>query len=91
MPFYLDQPQHEWPVWASEFLERLACICSLDGLRVRLLVGRGSPAAEIVRVATEQSTDLIVLAWRGRWAGKRAATLKAVVRQAPCPTVVVRV
>jgi nucleotide-binding universal stress UspA family protein len=90
-PLYLDQPQHEWPAWASEFLERIACVCSLSGLRVRLLLGHGNPAAEIVRVATEQSTDLIVLAWKGRWAGKRAAALKAVVRHAPCPTMIVRV
>jgi nucleotide-binding universal stress UspA family protein len=91
VPFYLDQPHHEWPAWASEFIERLACVCTLNSLRVRLLLGHGNPGAEIVRVATEQAADLIFLAWRGRWAGKRAATLKAVVRQAPCPTMIVRV
>lgn len=90
-PFYLDQPQHEWPAWASEFIERLASVCSLSGLRVSLVLGRGSPAAEIVRVAAERSTDLIILAWRGKWAGKHAATLKAVLREASCPTMVVRV
>jgi nucleotide-binding universal stress UspA family protein len=34
----------------------------LVGLRVRLLLGRGEPQAEILRVAREQSADLIVLA-----------------------------
>jgi nucleotide-binding universal stress UspA family protein len=90
-PLYLDQPQHEWPAWASEFIERLACVCPLVGLRVRLLLGRGNPATEILRVAREESADLIVLAWKGSWAAERAATLKAVVREAPCPIMVVRI
>ena len=90
-PFYLDQPQHEWPAWAREFVHRLACLCPLDGLRVRLILAHGSPEAEIVRVAAEQSADLIVLAWRGEWGPGRAATLKAVLRRAPCPMMVVRV
>jgi nucleotide-binding universal stress UspA family protein len=90
-PFYLDQPQHEWPAWAHEFIERLACLCPLDGLRVRLILAHGRPEAEIVRAATEHSVDLIVLAWRGEWGPEHAETLKAVVREAPCPTMVARV
>jgi len=90
-PFYLDQPQHEWPAWAREFIDRLACLCPLDDLRVRLILAHGSPEAEIVRVAAEQSADLVVLAWRGEWGPEHAATLKAVLRRAPCPMMVVRV
>ena len=90
-PLYLDQPQHEWPAWSSEFIGRLACVCPLAGLRARLRLGRGDPAAEILRVAREESADLIVLAWKGDWAPGHAATLKAVVREAPCPTMVVRI
>ncbi|HZV02547.1 MAG TPA: universal stress protein, partial [Planctomycetota bacterium] len=26
-PFYVDQPQHEWPTWTREFLDRLCCGC----------------------------------------------------------------
>jgi nucleotide-binding universal stress UspA family protein len=89
-PIYLDQAQHEWPAWTGEFIERLACVCPLEGLRVRLKLGHGRPAAEILRVAREQAADLIVLAWKGRWAPQRAETLKAVVRGAPCPVMVVR-
>ena len=73
-------------------VHRAPCLRLLPrGLRVRLLLGRGRPAAEIVRVAREQSTDLIVLAWKGKWAGKHAATLKAVVREASCPTMVAHI
>lgn len=89
-PFYLDQPQHEWPAWAGEFIERLACICPLAGLRVRLLLGRGTPSSEILRVAREETADLIVLTWKGNWDPEHAETLKAVVRDAACPTMIVR-
>lgn len=89
-PAYLDQPQHEWPSWAEEFMERLACECPLAGLRVRILIGRGAPGAEISRVARERAADLIVLAWKGRWGPSRAETLKTILREAPCPVMAVR-
>ena len=90
-PVYMDQPQHEWPAWAAEFMQRLASICPLEDLRVRLLVRCGDPADETLRVAAEESADLIVLAWKGDWAPARAATFKAVLRDAPCPLMVMRV
>lgn len=89
-PRYVDQPQHEWPAWASEFMNRLACVCPLDHLHVRILLAHGNPAAEILRMSEKQSTDLIVLAWRGRWDAPRAATLKNILREAHCPIMVVR-
>jgi nucleotide-binding universal stress UspA family protein len=88
-PRYLDQPQHEWPAWTSEFVKRLACVCPLGHLHVRLLLAHGNPAAETLRLSKQQSTDLIVLAWRGIWEG-RAATLKNIIREAQCPIMVVR-
>ncbi len=89
-PVYLDQVQHSWPAWSEEFLHRLASICPLTDVRVRLLLGHGEPAAETVRVAKEESADLIVLAWEGRWEAPHAATLKAVLRDAQCPIMVTR-
>ena len=71
-PLYVDQPQHEWSAWAAEFIERLGCVCPLAGLRVRLMLGRGTPAAEILRVARAHVADLIVLAWKGGWGPERA-------------------
>ena len=73
-PRYIDQPQHEWPAWTNEFLKRLACVCPLGHLHVRIFLAHGNPAAEILRLSERQSTDLIVLAWRGRWEAPRAAT-----------------
>lgn len=89
-PRYVDQPQHEWPAWSSEFLNRLACICPLGHLHVRVSLAHGDPATEILRLSERQSTDLIVLAWRGRWEAPHAMVLKGILRDAHCPTMVVR-
>jgi nucleotide-binding universal stress UspA family protein len=89
-PRYLDQPQHEWPAWVGEFLERLACACPLEALKLRMFLVQGEPADEALRFAAEHATDLIVLAWRGRWEGKVAATVKDVLHRATCPVMVIR-
>jgi len=90
-PRYLDQPQHEWPAWSNEFVKRLACICPLDHLHVRLFLARGDPAEEILRLSEKQSTDLVVLAWKGIWEFPHAAILRGVLGLATCPIMVVRV
>jgi nucleotide-binding universal stress UspA family protein len=89
-PRYVDQPQHEWPAWSTEFLNRLACICALEHLHVRMFLAHGDTAAEILRLSERQSTDLIVLAWRGIWEAPHAAALKDILREAHCPIMVVR-
>src|SRR6516165_959790 len=89
-PRYVDQPQHEWPAWASEFVDRLACGCPLGQLHVRILLTHGNAATEILRLSEKQSTDLIVLAWRGIWEVPRAVTIKDILREARCPIMVVR-
>ena len=90
IPLYVDQPQHEWPHWSGELLERLVCLCPDVQLRAHLHVRGGEPGPAITRAAAEESADLIVLAWKGEWAGEHAKTLKSVVREAPCPTMIVR-
>lgn len=89
-PRYMDQPQHEWPAWAGEFLERVGCACPLGSLKVKMLVANGAPGDEVLRVARDHAIDLIVLAWRGAWDSGRATTIKAVVRRAGCPVMVIR-
>ena len=78
-------------VIAYQYDSEADAVADFDDLHARLLLAQGNPGAEILRVIAEQSTDLLVLGWQGRWAAKHAATLKAVVREAPCPTMVVRV
>ncbi|HEX7119367.1 MAG TPA: universal stress protein [Longimicrobiales bacterium] len=91
-PRYVDQPQHEWPSWATEFLERAGQMGGLpEDLTLRLQVATGDPGAEIVRTARERGTDLIVLAWHGHHEAARARTMKTVIHDAPCPVFVCRV
>lgn len=90
MPLYVDQPQHEWPSWTGELLERLASQCPQCEFRAHLHVRGGEAGPEIVRLAAEHTADLIVLAWKGDWSGAHSATLKTVIRDAPCPVMVVR-
>lgn len=89
-PRYVDQPQHEWPAWAGEFLERLTCMSGLDLGSLRLLVARGSPGFEIVRLAREHGIDLIVVAWKGRMEPNRAPTAKEILLHSPAPILVLR-
>lgn len=91
VPHYVDQPQHEWPAWAGEFVERLRSQCPIDLAKVRFLLGHGEPAAEILRVAEESSVDLIVLAWHGTLEAEHARIFKALLLRAPCPMMVLRV
>lgn len=91
-PRYLDQPQHEWPAWTREFLDRLRRLGRAPTeVRLRLFLARGEPGAEIVRFATERNSDLIVLGWHGHLEAERAATMKKVICDALCPVLVVRV
>lgn len=91
IPLYVDQPQHEWPSWSKELLERLACLCPGGQFRAQLYIRSGEPGPEIRRLAVEQSTDLIVLVWKGKWDGDRAKALKTILSEAPCPIMIIRV
>ncbi len=91
-PRYLDQPQHEWPAWTSEFLGRLYALGHPpESMSLHLSLAKGEPSDEIVRFASERGSDLIVLAWRGHFEAERAATVKAVIQAAPCPVFILRV
>jgi nucleotide-binding universal stress UspA family protein len=89
-PPYVDQPQHEWPAWSSEFVKRVACVCPLGHVHVRLTLAHGSPATQLLHLARAHSTDLMVLAWRGMWETPRAAIFKELIGEAHCPVMVVR-
>lgn len=91
VPHYVDQPQHEWPAWAGEFVERLRSQCPIDLAQVRFFLGHGEPATEILRIAEEQGVDLIVLAWHGTLEAEHARIFKTLLHRAPCPMMVLRV
>lgn len=88
-PRYIDQPQHEWPAWAKEFIERLRAVGGAKGgIKSRLAVAHGEAGAAIVEFARQ--SDLVVLAWRGALEPDRARTMRRVIRDTTCPVIVLR-
>lgn len=88
-PHYVDQPQHEWPAWGTEFLDRA---CSIGrphcDVKLRTVLCTEQIGAAIVRFASEDKSDLIALAWRMSLEPHRALTLRRIVQQASCPIVI---
>jgi nucleotide-binding universal stress UspA family protein len=91
-PRYVDQAQHEWPAWTRGLLRRACLSQDLDRkLKLRVALAVGEPGAEIVRFARDHRVDLIVLGWHGQIEPARAAVVKAVIRDAPSPLLLLRV
>jgi len=91
-PRYVDQPQHEWSAFSEEFLERfLGAIahCPPD-VPTRMFLGAGHPSAEILRYANELGSDLIVLVWHGDLADHHGEVFGLVLKDAPCPVLVLK-
>lgn len=92
LPQYVDQPQHEWPEWTREFLERLEIFSGVAAqVPARLFLARGEPGEEILRFAARQQADLVALAWSGGGRGGAAATAREVMARCGCPVLVLRV
>ena len=91
-PLYVDQPQHEWPAWTREFVTRFGTSLGARALpaTTHLFLRRGDPAAEILGLARERGSDVIVLEWRGRMDPAHASVVKGVLADAPCPVLLIR-
>jgi len=88
-PLYVDQPQHEWPAWAEEFMNRVVAGGALrSGVHIKLKVTGGQAGSEVGDVAREQGADLVVMAWHGHWDHEDCAT-RVVIRNASCPVMLV--
>jgi nucleotide-binding universal stress UspA family protein len=88
-PRYLDQPQHEWPVWAREFMDRIVALGGPPpAVRMRLFFACGEPADVIVEFAAEHHTDLVVIAWVAGWEPEQRTTMRKVIDQAPGPLLI---
>lgn len=78
---------------AERQLPKLAESEECTGLNVEEVIVHGDAAAEIVRVASEQEVDLIVISSHGRTGFGRiifGSTAESVVRHASCPVLVVK-
>lgn len=88
-PRYVDQPQHEWPAWAEEFVDRLRAVGGArEGVKIRLMVAQGDAGSAIVDFARQ--SDLVVLGWRGVLEADRARTMRRVIRDTMSPVIVFR-
>lgn len=88
-PRYVDQPQHEWPAWTQEFVDRLGAVGrARHGVAIRLAVARGEAGSAILDFARQ--SDLVVLGWRGALEPDRARTMRQVIRETNCPVIVFR-
>ncbi len=88
-PRYLDQPQHEWPTWAREFMDRFTALgAPQPTVRMRLFFACGEPADAIVEFVAEHHTDLVVIAWVTGWEPEQRTTMRKVIDQAPGPVMI---
>ena len=89
-PRYLDQPQHEWPAWTEEFMDRMLALgAPPSAVHFDLVVAGGQPGSEIADLARRRDVDLVVMAWNGKWNHTRHAATRAVIRACGCPVLLV--
>jgi nucleotide-binding universal stress UspA family protein len=91
-PQYIDQPQHEWPAFSQEFIERFmgAVGHCPRGVPTRFFLRVGDPGREILRAATDLDADLIALAWHGGCEGGHGVVFRRVLSDAGLPVLVLR-
>jgi nucleotide-binding universal stress UspA family protein len=92
VPYYMDQPQHEWPAWGQEFLDRALAIGKPPcDVKLRTVLCTEDIAQVIVDVAAQDQSDLIVLACRMSLEDGRICIIRQVVQKAPCPVLIIPV
>lgn len=88
-PRYIDQPQHEWPNWANQFMNRMLALgAPPSSVSFKLVVTGGQAGSEVAQVSRERNVELVVMAWHGRWDSPQSAT-KVVIRTAGCPVMLI--
>lgn len=78
---------------ASKQLKELAKQVATDRVRTEIVVQSGRPYSQIIDVAKEKKTDLIIIASHGHSSLAHVllgSTVERVVRQGPCPVLVIR-
>jgi nucleotide-binding universal stress UspA family protein len=93
-PVPMAEVFHELSAYARGELQKLAEHAGAKGVNARTLVVQGKPSLEIMRVAREETSDMIVLGTHGKGVLDQAlfgSTTERVVRKAPCPVLTVRV
>jgi nucleotide-binding universal stress UspA family protein len=92
-PVPVAEMYQEVSAYARSELEKLVAEATAQGVTAHQRVLQGKPSAEIVRLATEEAVDLIVLGTHGKDLLDQAifgSTMERVVRKAPCPVLTCR-
>jgi nucleotide-binding universal stress UspA family protein len=92
-PVPMAEVFQEMSGYARSELGKLAEEARQRQVEVRELVAQGKPSAEIIRVARDETIDLIVLGTHGKGVLDKAlfgSTTERVVRGAPCPVLTCR-
>jgi nucleotide-binding universal stress UspA family protein len=79
--------------WAEDALAERVKELAAQGIAARTVVKIGAAWNEIVRLATEEHADMIVMGTQGRTGLDRfllGSVAERVIRQAPCPVLTVR-
>ena len=88
IPAFTDQPQHERPAWAHEFLHRYLP-WGLGAVRLETRVGR---CGELIPAVAEQcGCDLIALGWSQELASGRAPVVRETLERSRHPVLLVPV
>lgn len=93
-PVPMAEVFNEISAYARKELGTLAAEVRARAVAVREIVVQGKPAAEILRVAREETFDMIILGTHGKGVLDQAlfgSTTERVVRKAPCPVLTCRV
>jgi universal stress protein A len=83
----------EQRVWVEQQLAERVEAATRRGLAARYLLRTGSAAEEVVRVATDEAADLVVVGTHGRTGVDRllvGSVAERIVRLAPCPVLTVK-
>jgi nucleotide-binding universal stress UspA family protein len=94
-PYYVDQPHYEWPLWNRRVRGWLRDCCRevSPGMPIHVFLSPGLAHSEVGSViaafASDHQEDAIILVRRSHLQPGRAAVLRRVLHEAPCPVLMV--
>jgi hypothetical protein len=86
LPAFTDQPQHEHPAWAREFVRRF-CPWGIGAVSLQTRVGRSDEL--VPQAARESDVDLVALGWAQELAEGRARVVRATLERSGVPVMLV--
>jgi nucleotide-binding universal stress UspA family protein len=88
LPAFTDQPQHEQPAWAHEFVRRF-CPWGVGTISLEMRIGRSEEL--VPQTARESDVDLVALGWAQELKEGRAPVVRATLELSRVPVMLVPV